>query len=120
MGKSTSAQLLGRDHGYVYYEGDCFFGMRNPYIPSDVPEATLAQLKQAKLVGAGAKERQELVNRVNKEFMKMFSGKEYDKEVMKEGYRAMCADIRRERERMGGDWAVCCVLLSREIRDIVR
>ena len=24
MGKSTSAQMLGRDHGYVYYEADCF------------------------------------------------------------------------------------------------
>ena len=24
MGKSTTAQILGRLHGYVYYEADCF------------------------------------------------------------------------------------------------
>ena len=27
---------------------------------------------------------------------------------------------RSERARMGGDWAVCCVLLTRRIRDVVR
>ena len=27
-GKSTSAQLLARKHGYVFYEGDCFFTLR--------------------------------------------------------------------------------------------
>ena len=29
-------------------------------------------------------------------------------------------NIRSERARMGGDWAVCCVLLTRKIRDVVR
>merc|ERR1719429_785681 len=28
LGKSSSAQLLSREHGFVYYEGDCFFGLR--------------------------------------------------------------------------------------------
>ena len=28
--------------------------------------------------------------------------------------------IRSERARMGGDWAVCCLLLTRQIRDVVR
>merc|ERR1712179_735348 len=125
LGKSTTAQLLSRHHGYVYYEGDCFFGLRNPYIPSDVPEPSLAQLKQRKLIGEGVKERQELFRRVNKAFMKLFgdSGEELndiDYKVIKEGYKAMCDDIKKERERMGGDWAICCVLLTRKIRDIVR
>ena len=120
LGKSTTAQLLSKEHGFVYYEGDCFFRMRNPYIPSDVPEPSLAQLKQAKLVGEGAKERQELTTKVNNELMKMCAGEENDKEVMAEGYRALCADIRRERARLGGDWAVCRALFTRESRDIVR
>ena len=30
-GKSTSAQLLARKHGYVFYEGDCFFTLRFYY-----------------------------------------------------------------------------------------
>ena len=28
LGKSTSAQLLSREHGFVYNEADCFFGFR--------------------------------------------------------------------------------------------
>ena len=28
--------------------------------------------------------------------------------------------VRCERARMGGDWAVCCLLLTRKIRDVVR
>ena len=31
LGKSTSAQLLARKAGYVYYEGDAFFFFKNPY-----------------------------------------------------------------------------------------
>jgi len=121
LGKSTTAQLLSRHHGYVYYEGDCFFGLRNPYIPSDVPEPTLAQLKQRKLVGEGAKQRQELGKRVSKTFINMMKGsQDIDNDGYEEGYRAMCNNIKKERDRIGGDWAVCCVLLNRKTRDIVR
>ena len=34
-GKSTSAQLLARNTGYVYFEADCVFQSANPYIPVD-------------------------------------------------------------------------------------
>merc|ERR1719210_1477558 len=64
MGKSTSAQMLGRDHGYVYYEADCFMGLRNPYVPLDVENPTLASLHQKTLKGPGAKERQEIVKKM--------------------------------------------------------
>merc|ERR1712106_1029963 len=46
LGKSTSAQLLGKKHGYVYYEGDCFAGLKNPYIPKDVDSPPMAQVNQ--------------------------------------------------------------------------
>ena len=35
LGKSTTAQLLGRHHGFVYYEVDCFDDIRNPYFSLD-------------------------------------------------------------------------------------
>ena len=120
LGKSTTAQMLSRHHGFVFYEGDCFFGLRNPYIPSHVPEASLAQHKQRKLVGEGAKERQEVVNKTIKEFIKTMSGGDCDDAVMEAGYKEMCSDIRRERARMGGDWVVSSLLLTRKIRDVVR
>ena len=94
LGKSTTGQMLSRKHGFVFYEGDCFWGLRNPYIPPNVPEASLAQLKQRKLVGEGAEARQEMVSKVNKEFLNLFGGKDYDEEVIHKGYKMMCANIR--------------------------
>ena len=94
MGKSTTGQLLSRNHGFVFYEGDCFWSLRNPYIPPNVPEASLATLKQKKLVGKGAEERQQMDNKEGKAFMGLFGGLEYDQEVIEEAYRTMCANIR--------------------------
>ena len=31
LGKSTSAQILGREHGFVYYEADCFLHLKVEY-----------------------------------------------------------------------------------------
>merc|ERR1719430_1990603 len=86
LGKSTTGQLLSRNHGFVFYEGDCFWSLRNPYIPPNVPEASLAQVMQRKLVGKGAEERQQTSNEVNKAFLNMLGGEEYDDRVIEEGY----------------------------------
>ena len=120
LGKSTTAQLLSRKHGYVYYEGDCFFMLRNPFIPPNAPEASLASLEQNKLVGAGAKEREEMAVKVVGQFKRIFEGEEVDYQVIEEGVRMICRDIKKERTRIGGDWAVCCVLHTRKMREIVR
>ena len=48
-GKSTSGQLLGRDHGYVYYEADCFGMFANPFVDPNVDEPTLQIAKQKPL-----------------------------------------------------------------------
>ena len=45
-GKSTSAALLARTHGYVYYEGDCLFTWSNPYIDPSIEEPSMAQSDQ--------------------------------------------------------------------------
>ena len=42
LGKSTSAQLLCRTAGYVYYEAHCFACCKNPYVPLDAEEPSLA------------------------------------------------------------------------------
>ena len=48
-GKSTTAQLMGRDAGYVYYEADCTSSFLNPFIPTDVDNPTTAAFKQKAL-----------------------------------------------------------------------
>ena len=35
-------------------------------------------------------------------------------------YKALCDDIRQERRRIGGDWAVAGVIQTKQIRDIIR
>merc|ERR1712212_1389074 len=80
-GKSTSAQLLGRNHGYVFYESDCFGNIKNPYIPTDAENPSMAQVHQKALKGEG---------------------------------------LERGRKRIGGDWAVAGVALTRSVRDHIR
>ena len=120
LGKSTSAQLLSREHGFVYYEGDCFFNLKNPYIPPDVENPSVAQVKQRKLVGEGADGRREVCNQAVKQWEAKMGGKEYDVTSEEAMYREMCKDIAKERARIGGDWAIATVLDSPHIRDFVR
>ena len=68
LGKSTSAQLLAKNHGYVYYEGDCFKSCKNPYIPVDAPDPSMAQVKQRQLKGKGLEERMKVVKKLMDEF----------------------------------------------------
>ena len=48
-GKSTTAQLLARHDGYVYYEADCTLEVLNPFVPLDVENPTLAAHRQKPL-----------------------------------------------------------------------
>ena len=48
-GKSTSAQLLCRNTGFVYFEADCTMNHANPYIPADVENPSMAQMFQKHL-----------------------------------------------------------------------
>ena len=119
-GKSTLAQLMSKQHGFVYYEGDCFFNTTNPYIPPDVENPTVAQVKQRKLVGEGVKERKEAGRACQKEMEVWVTGGEPDWGVLEAGFRMMCQDVASERRRMGGDWVVAGVLFNSRLRDIAR
>ena len=61
LGKSTTAQLLAREKGiikivliifhhlfvgFVYYEMDCFFALRNPYIPPVGDNPTMLSVRK--------------------------------------------------------------------------
>ena len=48
-GKSTTAQLLGKNHGYAYYEADCFMQLVNPFVDLNVDNPSLAQNSQTPL-----------------------------------------------------------------------
>ena len=48
-GKSTTAQLMSRESGYVYYEADCIMWNVNPFIPPNAENPALAALTQKPL-----------------------------------------------------------------------
>jgi len=122
LGKSTTAQLLAREHGYVYYEADCFNNLKNPYIPVDTPNPTMAQLNQRSLKGEGLKDRKEAIGKAYQiaKIIMETPKKEIEKEIYSDYYKLMCEDIKREKERIGGDWAVAQCVMNRGMRDVIR
>ena len=120
MGKSTSAQLLARSHEYVYYEADCFKALKNPYIPLDVEDPSMAQTNQKPLKGPGIEERKSAIKKLQGTLSNFVQGKEFDKAALLEYYHLMAADIAKEKNRIGGGFAVAHVLFSADIRSAIR
>ena len=139
MGKSTTAQLLGRNKGshifryrwtlrhsilgFVYYELDCFSQLRNPYIPLEVENPTMQQMVQRNLTGEGREERKLVCDKFDEAqdkiwLMHFLTGE--DKENIQRGFEEICGDISRERARIGGDWVLAGAVYEKEHRDIVR
>ena len=80
----------------------------------------MAQIHQKSLRGAGLAERKEVLNAGNIAYEKMMQDEEFDEEALANYYLVLCDDIKRERERIGGDWAVAMVIDTRRWRDVVR
>jgi len=115
-GKSTTAQLLGRLHGFVYYEADCFAAMKNPFVDLNTENPTLDHMKQNFLKGKGAKERSAMMNDCFKAWGKVLRGEDFDKEtnrVLIGYYRALAEDIKTQKKRIGGNWAVANVVFNK-------
>merc|ERR1719348_2007396 len=54
-----------------------------------------------------------------KGFQQIMKG-DTDDDFFKDYYSLMCEDIQREKERIGGDWAVAQCILRRDMRDFIR
>ena len=119
-GKSVSAQLLANTRGYVYYEGDCFGSGKNPYIPLDAEDPSMAMLSQRTLKGEGMEDRARLGMKVWEVSGKREENEEEWLETMSEFYSLMCEDIMRERARVGGDWVVTTCLTGKDVRSVIR
>jgi len=120
LGKSTTAQMLSKTAGFVYYEADAFGRHVNPYIPPDVEgEISYATTKQKPLKGV-PQERIDAVSNAMKDFMKMIQGEEYDPKIIEKYYTELCKDIKNEKNRLGGDWVVAQAVMTRSLRDHIK
>ena len=70
--------------------------------------------------GPNMRERIEITRAVNSEWAPMMKGLDFNMDAVKSFYRELAMDIKTQKERIGGDWAVANVVYSREIRDKMR
>ena len=66
------------------------------------------------------RERIEVIRDVTSEWAPMMKGLDFDLDAAKMFYRELAMDIKTQKERIGGDWAVAHVVYIREIRDMIR
>ena len=112
--------MLARQHGFVYYEADCFGSIKNPYVPLDLEDPSMGQMYQKILKGHGMEERKAVIDRALGEFSKIFEGKEYEKSALTEFYHHLAMDVAREKKRIGGDFVIANIVMSAEIRAHLR
>ena len=125
-------QLLGREKGFVYFEGDCMLGFINPFIPPDVENPSIAQksqkglkvptsksgecliLKQSKLQGV-SREDFEVLNDAAKLFEDVFAKGNVDTfdEGMQPLLKLMSREVLKQKKRLGGNFAVAHAVVSR-------
>ena len=120
MGKSTSAQILARKFGYVYYEADCFGALKNPFVPLDVEDPSMVSMAQKAVKGPGMKERQALLRSMRPIWGAWMQGKEYDQELFNKFFREMARDVLNQKKRIGGNWAIAMVIPNAAAREILR
>ena len=80
----------------------------------------MAHIKQKVLRGPGAEERKAMIERTSSMWRDVMAGKDFSTELMLEFYEHLALDIRREKERIGGDFAIATFILKKEARDHIR
>ena len=123
-GKSTTAQLMAKKYGYVYYEADCVRSFVNPFIDVDVPNPTMAQMNQKPLKGVSKNllKLNELTSQMGKQ-RKEQNDKEYLNNFdhfITEICTLSAEDILFHKNRIGGDWAVALAVSSKKHREVLR
>ena len=107
---------------FVYYEGDGFEDIRNPYVPLDVDNPTIyGNVNQRLLIGEGHafEERKKILKNKNKNVIPFIFGKLCQNH--KDYYKTFADELKAERTRIGGNWAVAHTnLLVHHARDYFR
>ena len=125
-GKSTTAQLLAKNNGYVYYEADCLSLFVNPYIDIHTPNPSMAQINQKPLKGMSKDLMRACNARADLEHI-VEGGGDIDEETKKKVDDAFeeigvltGKEIKKQKDWIGGEWAIAFALFSRKQRDAVR
>lgn len=115
-GKSTICQLMARTQEYIYYEADSAGQFINPFTDINAENPTVASYKSKPLKGIPRDVAQEVLAIP---YVQAATSKDID-EKMKPFYKVMAEDITRQKERLGGTFAVAHAVAKRKSRDFLR
>ena len=109
--------------------------MKNPFIPLDNDNPSCYSQLQKSLVGEGAEERSQLQKEQKGEWeggklswiwiwIRLLTNhglSKAKKESRRKFYKAFSDDVKKQRQRIGGDWVISdWALITRDTRDIVK
>ena len=116
-GKSTASYALAKNHGYVFYEGDCFTKLVNPYVPLDVELDVCDTPLQMPLKNYPM----EVVKAVNDDIIAFTTGDyQIKEEVVLRYYEELAKNVKQEWQRIGGqNWVVGRFIPKRSYREAI-
>jgi len=120
-GKSTTCQLLATNQDYIYYEADCTCSLINPFVDLNADNPSVAAFMSKPLKGA-SKELAETILVVGAKFEECLTQNKLDEfsAMAKPFYKIMADDISKQKERLGGTFAVAHAVATRDSRDYLR
>ena len=118
-GKSTSAGIIAKTHDWIFYEGDGFLLGFNPYIFPNESQIN-ARSDRPALIGPGMNDRVQALGQffINQEARR--KNETSDRSPTDWYLRMMAEDVKRERERVGGNWVFVFAIGRKLDRDIFR
>jgi len=125
VGKSTTAQLLSKNAGFVYYEADCTMSFLNPFISPKKKNPTEASFKQKPLKGVSRDYAFALFD-AKKKYEKEHGCKptELDafflKDLLQPKHTHLAKHIDGQRKKIGGDFVLSHVIPTRNLRENIR
>jgi len=118
-GKSTISGIIAKKEKWVYYEGDGFLLGFNPYVFPNESQVDARSDKPA-LIGPGMAERGGALVQFFRNQNQLGQNKTNNRRPTDHYYNLMAEDIKRERNRVGGDWICAYAMGKRLDRDIFR
>ena len=118
-GKSTAAGIIAKKHNWIFYEGDGFLLGFNPYVFPNESQVNARSDKPA-LIGPGMYARVIALGEFIKNQEARRKNETTDRSPTDRYLRMMAENVKRERERVGGDWVFVFAIGRKLDRDIFR
>merc|ERR1712110_12423 len=117
-GKSTTCQMMARKKDFRYFEADATMSLVNPFTDISTDNPTMATYQNKPLKGYSREDVNTVLYFHSK--MKVFNGDGdcFDANI-RPVLKIMAQDILRQKERLGGDFAVAQTVFSRESRQLL-